>query len=322
MLRADADTPGPNEEDPVEAGLWQRVKQLTGGAWTDFSFVANAAFIGALGTVVVSFLQYFAAYQDKVATLAKEDLAVATTALTDSLNAVSLPLTLQERLVFDYLAATDAKVKPDERAYAASSARGLVKNYYSGFDSLRQQIMPLAVKMQLYLDLPSDPNAGPGEILSRSVHSLTVPLLGYYNFDCDRDFAAFDGGGSVLRLEDPASGPTLDIDWYSARTQLLTLDYCIENTHAAMGQILPWAESGAPADQPQAAEPASTLTPAKHAFFMTRFRGQMRRFNGFVSLAIYDMQRFRVKYQPEGFLCSLPLLSGAIALVDRCSPAR
>jgi hypothetical protein len=114
----------------------------------------------------------------------------------------------------------------------------------------------------------------------------------------------------------------LDIDWYSARTQLLTLDYCIENTHAAMGRILPWAESETKADQGQAAAPPSALTPAMHAFFMTRFRGQMRRFNGFVSLAIYDMQQFRVKYQPEGFLCSLPVLSGAIALFDRCAPAR
>src|ERR1700761_1045894 len=131
MSSTDSRAPAPDNEDAVEAGLWRGVKRLTGGAWNDFTFVANAAFIGALGTVIVGFLQYFSAYQDKVATLAKEDLAVATTALTEALNTVSLPLTLQERLVFAYLAADDDKVRPDERAYAASSARGLVKNYYS-----------------------------------------------------------------------------------------------------------------------------------------------------------------------------------------------
>ena len=223
--------------------------------------------------------------------------------------------------MFAYLAATDDNIKPGERAYAASSARGLAKNYYNGFDTLREQIMPLAVKMQLYLDLPSDPNAGPGQILSKSVHSLTVPLLGYYNFDCDRDFAVFDGGNSVLTLKDPASGPPLEIDWYSARTQLLTLDYCIEKTHATLGPVLRWADATA-SDRAQAADPPNTLAAAVHASLMTRFRGQMRRFNGFVSLAIYEMQRFRVKYQPEGFVCSLPLVSGVVGLFDRCAPRR
>lgn len=321
MASADVGVPVPRG-GAVEAGLWQGLRRLSANAWTNLSFVANAAFIGALGTVIVSFLQYLSAYQDKVATLAKEDLAVATSALTDALNTVSLPLTLQERVVFAYLAATDDKVRPDARAYAASNAGALLKSYDIGFTALREQVMPLAVKMQLYLDLPSDPNAGPGQILATSVHSLTVPLLGYYNFDCDRDFAAFDGGGSVLKLTNPESGSALEIDWYSARNQLLTLDYCIENTNAAMATVLRWARSGTPQDPPQAAETTGTISPATRAFFLRRFRGQMRRFNGFVSLAIYDMERFRAKYQPTGFLCSLPIVSGVVGLFNRCTPGR
>jgi len=321
MSSADVGVPAPGS-GAIEPGFWQGLRRLSANAWTNMSFVANAAFIGALGTVIVGFLQYLSAYQDKVATLAKEDLAVATSALTDALNAVSLPLTLQERVVFAYLAATDDRVTPDARAYAASNAGALLKSYDSGFTALREQVMPLAVKMQLYLDLPSDPNAGPGQILATSVHSLTVPLLGYYNFDCDRDFAAFDGRGSVLKLKNPESGSALEIDWYSARNQLLTLDYCIENTNAAMGAVLQWAQSGPPQHPPQAAETTGTISPDMRAFFLRRFNGQMRRFNGFVSLAIYDMERFRAKYQPAGFLCSLPVVAGVIGLFDRCGPGR
>jgi hypothetical protein len=298
--------PATNPEGMTKRGIGHKLARILSGAGTNFAFIGNAAFIGFLGTLIAGFLQYFSAYEDKVKTLAKEDLVVATAALTDTLNAVALPLSLQERLVFAYLAATGEKVKPDERVYAAASARAMLKPYEDAFTALRDNSIPLATKMELYLDLPTDPRLNPAEIIAAGALPLTVPLLGYFNFDCDRNMPSFANGQSTLRLQSPAGDRVLDIDWYSARQHFLTLEYCLEDTHIGMSAVLQWASSTGPRD-----------------FFVSRFKGQLSRFNDFLSLAIYDIEKFRAKYQPNGLACSLPVVSDAIdAFGHTCSPNR
>jgi hypothetical protein len=303
---------------PAKCGVGHKLARILSGAGTNFTFIGNAAFIGFLGTLIAGFLQYFSAYQDKVKTLAKEDLVVATAALTDTLNAVALPLSLQERLVFAYLAGTSEKVKPDERVYAAASARAMLKPYEDAFTALRDNSIPLATKMELYLDLPTDPRLNPAEIIAAGALPLTVPLLGYFNFDCDRNMPSFANGQSTLRLQSPAGDRVLDIDWYSARQHFLTLEYCLEDTHIGMSAVLQWASSTGPRDQA-----GQTPTPDIRDFFVSRFKGQLSRFNDFLSLAIYDIEKFRAKYQPNGLACSLPVVSDAIdAFGHTCSPDR
>ena len=98
IMSSDESNPATNPEGmPAERGIGHKLARILSGAGTNFTFIGNAAFIGFLGTLIAGFLQYFSAYQDKVKTLAKEDLVVATAALTDTLNAVALPLSLQER---------------------------------------------------------------------------------------------------------------------------------------------------------------------------------------------------------------------------------
>ena len=85
---------------------------------------------------------------------------VATAALTDTLNAVALPLSLQERLVFAYLAATVRRSNRTKSLCGGERALD-VKPYEDAFAALRENSIPLATKMELYLDLPTDPKLNP-----------------------------------------------------------------------------------------------------------------------------------------------------------------
>ena len=60
-----------------------------------FAFVKGLTFIGFLGTLIAAYFQYLTAYEDKVATQAKEDLTAATAAFTDTSTALSVPIMLQ-----------------------------------------------------------------------------------------------------------------------------------------------------------------------------------------------------------------------------------
>jgi hypothetical protein len=47
---------------------------------------------------------------------------------------------------------------------------------------------------------------------------------------------------------------------------------------------------------------------------------QVLRLNAFMSLAMYDIDKIRVKYRPNGYLCSVPILRSAFG--NRCTPVR
>jgi hypothetical protein len=56
-----------------------------------------------LGTLIAAYFQYLTAYEDKVATQAKEDLTAATVAFTDTSTALSVPIMLQATLFRDFV---------------------------------------------------------------------------------------------------------------------------------------------------------------------------------------------------------------------------
>jgi hypothetical protein len=45
-----------------------------------------------------------------------------------------------------------------------------------------------------------------------------------------------------------------------------------------------------------------------------------RRLNAFTSLALFQMERIRVKYRPVGFVCNVPILRDIFS--TRCLPIR
>src|ERR1700683_2316624 len=103
---------------------------------TGFSFVKGLTFISFAGTLIAAYFQYLSAYQDKVQTQAKDDLAAATSAFVETSNALSTPMTLQGLLFYDFAQATKLKVDSDQNALPSKNAGDMYKPYDDAFSAL------------------------------------------------------------------------------------------------------------------------------------------------------------------------------------------
>lgn len=279
-------------------------------------FVGNAAFLGVLGTAFVSIFQYISAYQNSVANLAKEDLDKATSALTETVSALSGALPLQERLIWAYYLAHKKDHDPDEAAAYKDGAHSIHDDYEHSFTALSAGTSLLARKMEIYLDLPGDLDHS----ATRSAEKY-APInnsnLRTFKFDCVNHMHLPDIGSDsplVLPLqadnnEEPTTGDEggnqLAVHWNSARDNLVTLEYCFENTHYKMKRILSWASTDTD-DKPA----ESVIEDLKKR---SKFQG--RRFNDFMSVATFKIEGFRVRYQPRGFLCTVPFVDTVLDYV-------
>src|SRR5262245_60617200 len=181
---------------------WQKLKRWFVTTETEFSFVKSLTFIGFLGTLIAAYFQYLSAYQEKVTARAKEDLAAATSAFTEAANALSIPLSLQERLVFAFYDAVNNKIDVDDNAYVTKRARAIAERYEDAYTALRENINLLARKVEIYLDWPSDLGRDPAQNNLLILDPINSSLLGAYNFDCDKHLPSFEHGKSVLHLQD------------------------------------------------------------------------------------------------------------------------
>ena len=102
--------------------------------------------------------------------------------------------------------------------------------------------------------------------------------------------------------EEPTTGDEssnqLAIHWKSAKDNLATLEYCLEDTHYKMKRILNWASKGA--DDKTAEGVIEDLK--------KRSKLQGQRFNDFMSVATFKIEGFRVRYQPRGIFCTVPFI--------------
>jgi hypothetical protein len=136
----------------------------------------------------------------------------------------------------------------------------------------------------------------------------------------DRNAKDKNGGrenDSKLVLTDPRTKKTLTVDWYSAKHQVLTIETCFEITHQAMTPVQQWA-SGSMVDPAQKAR----FEQKTFDVFQARASNQVLRLNAFMSLAMFDIEKVRIKYRPNGFVCSVPGLSAALSLFGKCTPVR
>jgi hypothetical protein len=228
------------------SGPTAKSKQATPrGFWR---FVGSAAFLGALGTALVSLVQYISAYHDNVAKLAKQDLDAATSALTEAVTALSNPLSLQERLIWNYHLAKKNNNEDDDDAYETQNARSIHKNYEDSFTSLTTGINLLSRKMEIYLDLPGDLAYAAANNNWANVEPISAANLRAFDFGCDKEIPAFGKDKSGKDL--------------------------------------------------------STL-----ALMLGRLRIlakiQEQRFHYFMSVATFKIEQFRVRYQPNGLLCTV-----------------
>lgn len=226
---------------PAPTGFWRSLRR---GLLRELSYFKRITAVGLVSTV--AYFQNLSAYEDKVATQAKDDLTAATQAFAETSAALSVPLSLQERLVFAYYDAVKQKIDNDDTAYVTKRARAIDGPYEDAYTALRQNINFLAQKVELYLDWPSNASRDPAVNIPPTADPINSSVFGTFNFDCDVNMPAFDPGNRSVTLADPKGGNSkLVVDWYSAKHNILTIYYCFNVRHEVMKPLREWASVSA-----------------------------------------------------------------------------
>ena len=98
--------------------MWERIK-----SWDrQFSVAKGLAIVTLLTSFFGGYFQYLNAYQEKVSTQAKEDMAGATATFTDVSNAFAEMQALQEILYADFTRAVRGKSDASDQALGTKNA--------------------------------------------------------------------------------------------------------------------------------------------------------------------------------------------------------
>jgi hypothetical protein len=301
------------EPGPAPAGGWHRFKTAIFRGEKEFAVLKGLTALSIFGTLVGAYIQNLSAYENKVAAQAQSDMTAATQAFADVSGELSLPLILQKQLILSYHHAITANTDTDATAYDTANARTIYKLYTDAYGSLSKDYNLLARKGELYIDWASDLTRYPDANGTPTSDNIDMSLLNTYGFDCENNMPSFQN--STVTLTNPKNNPpAITVDWYSAKHNVLAIETCFETTHEAMTPVLQWASGSA-------VDPAKKTDFINRTFavFDLRRSNQVLRLNAFMSLAMFDIDKIRVKYQPNGFICSLPGISEALSLINRCT---
>ena len=323
MSLLDRDHNPRGDEQPRQKGF----KSFFQWAEGQFSFFKSLTLLSAFGTLVGAYFQNLSAYENKVAAQAQTDMAAATQTLGELSAALAAPLRLQWQLIKDYHEAIAANSDADPKSYNTANARGIYQAYTRAYADFSQNYNLLARKAELYIDLPSDLTRDPDPNGTPLSVEIDMSVLNAYHFDCEINMPSFnhhakgpDGkpqDESKITLTNPDNGKTIPLDWYSTKHHILGMETCFEITHEAMTPVLQWA-AGSAVDQDK-----KTIFQTKNFdTFNTRATNQVLRQNAFMSLAMFDIDKIRIKYRPNGLLCSTPLVSQLLSLFDKCAPVK
>jgi len=306
----------PADNSLAKPGFWQTVKGAIIRTDNELSFLKGLGIVSVLGTLIAGYFQYLSAYHDKVSAIAQQDMTAATSAFSEVSNALSVPLTLQERLIFGFFDAVEQKVENDDDAYVTKNARAIYENYETAYAALGQNINLLARKMEIYLDWPSDLQRDPAKPGAPTADPINLSLLDAHNFDCDKDDTMpFGKGDATLPLRDPSGElRKLTVDWNSAKHHVFTIAYCFESTHKQMRTVRQWASKNH-IDHAQIEEFIKQFPALKK-----RMENQVVRLNIFMGVAMNEIDRIRVKYRPNGYWCNVPFARELLG--QKCTPVR
>ncbi|MFZ0526684.1 MAG: hypothetical protein WBF24_06540 [Xanthobacteraceae bacterium] len=294
-----------------------KLKALFDWVETEVSYFKSLSLFGVISALVVAYFHSLSAYQDRVATLAKDDLTSAAQTFAEISSDMSGALTLQRQLISDFYAAIPNDVYKKDDAFPTKDTRSIYKSYSDSYAALHQNYNLLARKAELYLDWPSDPQHDPAESPAPIIDPINMSLLGAAGFDCEGSMPFH--GGQQIPIKDPINSKTYTLDWRSALHNVLTIEYCFDVTHVGIAGIRQWA-SQTNIDPAQ----LSYLTNPDHANLFNNLRAtnQVLRLNAFTGLAMNEIERMRVRYRPPGFICSLPGVSQIFSLFDYCTAVR
>lgn len=279
--------------------------------------ISGVALLGFVGTLIAAYFQNLSAYEDKVAALAQSDMASATQTFTDTSNALSSAMTLQQRLIDDFYKALPNDQYKDDVAYPTKDARAIYQNYTDAYSVLAQNYNLFPRKAQIYLDWASDPTHDAAKDSTASTDPISMSMLGEYNFDCENNMPVFTASGRTISVTNPhdANKPKLTINWLSAQHNVFAIEYCFDTVHRTITAVQQWASQSA-VDPDQ----ISIMKNRISLYQTDRPTSQVLRLNAFMSLSMSQLERIRVKYRPNGYLCSVPI---ANALADKqCAPVK
>ena len=312
--------------------------------------VKGLSAVTVLSSLAVGYLQYLNAYQDKVSSQAKEDMAAATTTFTEIPRVFSEAQALQQTLYSDFTRAVRDRSDESDQALATKNARAISERYETARIALRENIDVLTRKAEVFIDWASDTYRDPAEKHNVDGDPLSRQVLRDYAFHCSDkyNFPAF-GNVNVEDDDTPAkeiadneycaiaekrgvdnktkpkdafirirAGPDVKdakrIYWYSAKHHVLTMHYCFEATHNKLAAARQWASRS---DRDAAKEREIVEREKEINVQLDDLGGRV---SAFSSLALHQMERIRVKYRPVGFLCSVPLVRNIPSV--NCFPIR
>ncbi|MGH6671146.1 MAG: hypothetical protein ACRECV_04100 [Xanthobacteraceae bacterium] len=304
---------GGHHQVQPKLSIWARFRNGIIRTEKEYAFLKGLALVSLIGTLIGAYFQNLSAYEAKVSALAKDDLTAATQAFTDASTALSVPLSLQERLIFGYFDAVDQGVDNDDNAYVTKNAHAIDGPYETAYTTLRESINLLAQKMEIDLDWPSNAQHDPTKNVAPTADPITTSDLGAYKFNCETNMPSFGPNNHLLALPDPQKKkPPLLINWYSAKHNVLTIYYCFNLTHNSIRVLREWASKIQPST-----EERKTLLGRKKTL-QTRLNNQVLRLYAFMGLAMNQIDLIRAKYRPNGYLCSVP--GAREALGKTCAP--
>jgi hypothetical protein len=300
--------------------------------------VKGLSLVTVLSSLAVGYFQYLNAYQEKVGSQAKEDMALATTTFTEISRTFAEIQALQQTLYSDFTRAMHDRSDASDQALGTKNARAISKRYEDARIALREHVDVLTRKAEVYIDWASDTYRDPAEKHNVDADPLSRWVLRDYAFDCS-DKYNFPAFGNVYAPDDDKSAKQVGDDkycaiaekrgvddttrpkdafiricagpndkdakriyWYSAKHHVLTMHYCFEAAHGKLAAARQWA-SGSDRD---AAKESEILQVEKA--INAQLDDLSGRISAFSSLALYQMERIRVKYRPVGFLCSVPFV--------------
>src|SRR5260370_26014141 len=127
--------------------LWGRIK-----SWdSQFSVAKGLAIVTLLTSFFGGYFQYLNAYQEKVSTQAKEDMAGATTTFTDVSNAFAEMQALQQILYADFTRAVRDKSDASDKALGTINAQHVSEIYEKAWTTLRQNVDLLPRKPPIHI---------------------------------------------------------------------------------------------------------------------------------------------------------------------------
>jgi hypothetical protein len=327
--------------DGRPVGWGTRIGRALRKANSMFSYVIGLPVLTMLGGLIVGYYQYLNAYQEKISARAANDVKTATETYTSISKKFSQVQMLQQALFVNVSNALDEDVGADERAMAAKHAKLVSTTYETAWVTLLENGDVMARSAETDIDWATDFKRDPAIAHYPNSDPLSRSLLAKYDFDCtgnlpkvepvirerasnacheaDKPRDGYDFSTNICPKGsiNPDSESSVTVHWYSAKHQVLTMQYCLQVLHQRLAKARSWALHGEPS-------PAAAVSfRAERDQLQKEIDVQIGRLEAFMGLALFQIEAIRVKYRPVSFVCHLPFATPIVSRWnDSCTPVQ